>query len=189
MAENQNAQINMNFPSRNILITSERVARMAQMTIMVSRLDQRLTHLALSGTSQNRASFRKASESFNRIVENLEAELKALDKEIGGSSRGTQRRSRGNGSVQPAPSPTGSQQKSSKAPKTPQPKKAQAAQKANDPGAGKAAPAQANAQVSTPAELSPEQSVNAAEIKVQSQPDSGKPEAAASQTASTVESL
>lgn len=79
------------YPSRTIVITGERVARMVQAAVRVSRIEQRFVQLSMARPAQSDAA-RRAMERFNQASNQLESELTQIEKEMESASRAGQER-------------------------------------------------------------------------------------------------
>lgn len=99
MADNQSKQPQINYPTRTIMVTGERVAVMTQMTVRVSRAEQRLVNLSMSGSPATRDSVKRASERLQRAMNAFDDEIKAVTDELEAAGRKSNQRRAG----QPAP--------------------------------------------------------------------------------------
>ena len=104
MAETQsNQQGNaptLQYPSRTIIITGERVARMLQASVRVSRIEQRFVQLSMAKPQQSTAA-RKAIDRFNQACTQLEQELGHIENEMEAASRAGQDRRSNSGKSEP----------------------------------------------------------------------------------------
>lgn len=99
MADNQSKQPQINYPTRTIMVTGERVAVMTQMTVRVSRAEQRLVNLSMSGSPATRDSVKRASERLQRAMNAFDDEIKAVTDELEAAGRKSNQRRAG----QPSP--------------------------------------------------------------------------------------
>ncbi len=96
MADSQTKpQVQINYPTRNIVVTGERVARLTQTAVRVSRLEQRLIQLSMAGSTQIREAIRRTSDSFDRAYSDFEAQLKAIENDLDMAGRSSGQRTRG----------------------------------------------------------------------------------------------
>lgn len=114
MADNQNQQPTFQFPTRNIIITGERVARMTTATVRVSRLDQRLVQMSMASAPAARDAVSQASDRYNQAFSQFEAALKQIESDLENSNRSNQRRRSGNPSDSSGKRPTLSRDQSSR---------------------------------------------------------------------------
>lgn len=167
MAEQQaKHEPQMSYPTREIIVTGERVATMVHTTILVSRLEQRMLSLSMSGAAEARNVVRRNSQRFMDALNAFEVEMRAIQNEVEQAGRRTgQRRTNRQAEAKPVLSRnSGSQSSDAAAPKAQAPKAQQGQQKQSNPGAQhrparEAAQAQANNAAAVPA---PETAVEAA---------------------------
>ncbi|MPQ69423.1 hypothetical protein [Pseudomonas sp. MWU12-2323] len=94
MADNQNQQPSFQFPTRSIIITGERVARMTTATVRVSRIDQRIVQMSMGTSPATRDTVRRASDDYNQAFAMFEASLKELEKVLDGTNKPNKERRR-----------------------------------------------------------------------------------------------
>jgi len=94
MTETQSKQPQINYPTRTILVTGERVAMMTQMTVRVSRAEQRLVNLSMSGAPTTRDAVRRASERLLRAMHAFDDEIKEVSDELEAAGRTSNQRRR-----------------------------------------------------------------------------------------------
>jgi hypothetical protein len=117
MADNQNHLANFQFPTRNIIITGERVARMTSTTVRVSRLEQQFLNMSMSTAPKVRDTVSRVSDRYNQAFARFEAELKEIESDLASDNRGDKRGRQSNQPDRNKSRPAVSRDQSSRDPK------------------------------------------------------------------------
>lgn len=78
-------------PTREVRVTGERSATLVGMAIQASRFDLTILQMKMAGSPETRSRANAAAERFERALNNFDAEMREVNKELSSNTRGAQR--------------------------------------------------------------------------------------------------